>query len=424
MATDWQPVSLPIGRTGGIASRSWYQNFWLFDPPPTALPPPSSQCKIFRRSRDKSPASQPRVERFAIVVTSGISFVVITIVRVASDDSCFRIAPTLVSFHTFPRDAGLRTTTILRLEAACGPISRLPEIQLFILYGRSSIDNSSIESQSVNMTMTVVSCSTLATLRSHLDKHRGDTNFVRTIASFLLRARRNESDWKRTRNERVWDERSATACEGRSIRSPKDRTRQSQCLCSGVARAMYCKGDVFAERLFSAFFSPKAGVRTRARNGVRQTKHYWRTEHLTSLRQSETKLSVPLMLSFHLSLAEQEWIGNGGNSDKLSANKCYNLKNSLTDSHCSSVAVPIKRVYFFKALPLYTSAFFATFSKHGGVRSFKWNSDKCRIIEPKNYLTAIPKKFWFRYTFFLVAIVNKYEWHLRTTGRFLDKANK
>lgn len=126
MATDWQPVSLLIGRTGGIANRMWYQNFRLSAPP--VVPPSSFQVKIFMRSRDNSPESlHPLLDRLAIVVTFGSSFVAITIVCVASDDNCFRTAPTFASFQTLPNDVGLKTTITLRLDAAWGLISRLPE---------------------------------------------------------------------------------------------------------------------------------------------------------------------------------------------------------------------------------------------------------------------------------------------------------
>lgn len=50
MATDWQPLSELIGRIGGIASRSLYQNVWLPEP----KLPVSFQCKTFKRSGEYS----------------------------------------------------------------------------------------------------------------------------------------------------------------------------------------------------------------------------------------------------------------------------------------------------------------------------------------------------------------------------------
>ena len=126
MATDWQPPSVLIGRTGGMASRSLYQN--LLWSPEADVFHASSQWRILRRSRDNSvELLQPRFDRFAIVVALGKSLVTIAIVRVASDDNWFSMGPTLASFQTFPRQAGLRITTILRLEATCAPISNAPE---------------------------------------------------------------------------------------------------------------------------------------------------------------------------------------------------------------------------------------------------------------------------------------------------------
>lgn len=131
MATDWQPPSVLIGRTGGMASRSLYQNL-LWSPEPDVFHA-SSQWRILRRSRESSvELLQPRFDRFAIVVALGKSLVTIAIVRVASDDNWFRMGPTLASFQTFPRQAGLRITMILRLEATCAPISNAPETKIHV----------------------------------------------------------------------------------------------------------------------------------------------------------------------------------------------------------------------------------------------------------------------------------------------------